>query len=149
MSIDNETKKVITFYSYKGGTGRSMLVANAAWLLASAGYRILLIDWDLEAPGLHRYFKPFLADPELKETDGVIEWLTDYWDAVIGSNSSDIGSVIREYADPRRYTVSLNTEGFLPHGAGANGGSPATATALWLLQYLKHNVVCADKSKRS
>lgn len=118
MSIDNETKKVITFYSYKGGTGRSMLVANAAWLLASAGYRILLIDWDLEAPGLHRYFKPFLADPELKETDGVIEWLTDYWDAVIGSNSSDIGSVIREYADPRRYTVSLNTEGFLPHGAG-------------------------------
>lgn len=118
MDIDNAKGKVITFYSYKGGTGRSMLVANSAWLLASAGYRILLIDWDLEAPGLHRYFKPFLADPELRETDGVIEWVTDYWDAVIDSHSTDIDGLIREYADPRRYTVSLNTDGFLPPGGG-------------------------------
>ena len=58
--------RVITFYSYKGGTGRSMALANAAWMLAMNGERVLVIDWDLEAPGLHRYFHPFLKDKELR-----------------------------------------------------------------------------------
>lgn len=52
--------KVVTFYSYKGGTGRSMAVANVACLLARrADVRrgILMIDWDLEAPGLHWFFR--------------------------------------------------------------------------------------------
>ena len=39
--------RVITFYSYKGGTGRSMALANVAWVLASSGRRVLVIDWDL------------------------------------------------------------------------------------------------------
>jgi len=64
------TGEAITFYSYKGGTGRSMLLANVAWQLAASGRRVLLVDWDLEAPGLHRYFKPFLGDdPELREQE--------------------------------------------------------------------------------
>ena len=46
--------KILTFYSYKGGTARPMALANVAWLLASNGYRVLAIDWDFEAPGLHR-----------------------------------------------------------------------------------------------
>src|SRR5258707_8731695 len=64
---------IMTFYSYKGGTGRSMALANFAWLLAASGRRVLAIDWDLEAPGLHRYFRPFLVDPDLSETDGLID----------------------------------------------------------------------------
>jgi cellulose biosynthesis protein BcsQ len=51
--------EIITFYSYKGGTGRSMALANIATLLVrqkSAKRGVLMIDWDLEAPGLHRYF---------------------------------------------------------------------------------------------
>ena len=47
---------IITFYSYKGGTGRSMALANVSYLLASWGYKVLLVDWDLEAPGLHNFF---------------------------------------------------------------------------------------------
>jgi MinD-like ATPase involved in chromosome partitioning or flagellar assembly len=27
--------EIITFYSFKGGTGRSMALANVAWILAS------------------------------------------------------------------------------------------------------------------
>ncbi len=57
--MDKVPGKIITFYSYKGGTGRSMILANVAYLLAThPAYRarILMIDWDLEAPGLHRYF---------------------------------------------------------------------------------------------
>ena len=46
--------KIITFYSYKGGTGRTMLLANVAWILATNGKRVLVVDWDLEAPGAHR-----------------------------------------------------------------------------------------------
>lgn len=49
--------QVITFYSFKGGTGRSMAVANVGCLLArKSSCRVLMIDFDLEAPGLHRYF---------------------------------------------------------------------------------------------
>ena len=58
--VPSESSQVVTFYSYKGGTGRSMALANYACYLAQQpkfrGKRILIVDWDLEAPGLHRYF---------------------------------------------------------------------------------------------
>src|SRR5882724_4326778 len=56
----SEQGEIFTFYSYKGGTGRSMALANVACLLAaqsSNGNKVLAIDWDLEAPGLHRFFR--------------------------------------------------------------------------------------------
>lgn len=67
--------RIVTFYSYKGGTGRSMALANVAWLLALRGKRVLVMDWDLEAPGIRRFFHPFLSDPALVETDGVLEYV--------------------------------------------------------------------------
>ena len=67
--------RVITFYSYKGGTGRSMALANVAWLLAMNGERVLVVDWDLEAPGIHRYFHPLLEDKELLETEGLLDFV--------------------------------------------------------------------------
>ena len=48
--------KIITFYSYKGGTGRSMALANTGYCLAQWGYKVLLVDWDMEAPGLEYFF---------------------------------------------------------------------------------------------
>jgi cellulose biosynthesis protein BcsQ len=66
---------VITFYSYKGGVGRSFTLANIAVLLARWGYRVLAIDWDLEAPGLHHYFAPVLRTaPE----GGVVDLAHDF-----------------------------------------------------------------------
>ena len=70
--------QVVTFYSYKGGTGRSMALANVAWTLAANGKRVLVVDWDLEAPGLHRYFGPFLQDSDLQFSDGLIDFVIDY-----------------------------------------------------------------------
>src|SRR5262245_50593676 len=75
--------KIITFYSYKGGTGRSMALANVAWILASTGKKVLMVDWDLEAPGLHRYFHPFLVDKELTSTDGLMELLMRFETAAV------------------------------------------------------------------
>ncbi|MFJ5989346.1 tyrosine-protein kinase family protein [Lentzea sp. NPDC092896] len=66
---------VITFYSYKGGVGRSFTMANIAVLLARWGYRVLTIDWDLEAPGLHHYFAPVL---QAAPNGGVIDLAHDF-----------------------------------------------------------------------
>ncbi|WP_268761970.1 AAA family ATPase, partial [Frankia casuarinae] len=70
--------QIITFYSYKGGSGRTMALANVAWLLAASGKRVLTVDWDLESPGLHRYFRPFLQNRELDSSDGVTEMLQGF-----------------------------------------------------------------------
>ncbi|MHC4692110.1 MAG: KGGVGR-motif variant AAA ATPase [Planctomycetota bacterium] len=51
----------ITFYSYKGGVGRSLALANIACLMAEDEdhpQRVLVWDFDLEAPGLHKLFLP-------------------------------------------------------------------------------------------
>jgi MinD-like ATPase involved in chromosome partitioning or flagellar assembly len=64
---------IITFYSYKGGVGRSMALANIACLLAKSGKRVLMIDWDLEAPGLHKYFKSYLQSSHT-EHEGLIDF---------------------------------------------------------------------------
>ncbi|MCK5148185.1 TIR domain-containing protein [bacterium] len=82
--------KIITFYSYKGGTGRTMLLANIAWILASNGKHVLVIDWDLEAPGLHRYFHPFLLDKDLYHTPGLIDLLRDYENKALSPSSKDV-----------------------------------------------------------
>ncbi|MEM6453565.1 MAG: AAA family ATPase [Acidobacteriota bacterium] len=63
---------IVTFYSYKGGVGRTFALANIGALLARWGYRVLCVDWDLEAPGLHFYFAPW-APPT--PTPGLLEWL--------------------------------------------------------------------------
>lgn len=75
----NPDSTVVTFYSYKGGVGRSMAAANAAWLLASEyGKSVIVVDWDLEAPGLHRFFG--IEDKEV--APGLIDYLTSYRDAL-------------------------------------------------------------------
>ncbi len=43
---------VVSFYSYKGGVGRTVSLLNTAWHLAEQGRRVVLLDLDLEAPGL-------------------------------------------------------------------------------------------------
>ncbi|MBD9701472.1 FxSxx-COOH system tetratricopeptide repeat protein [Streptomyces caniscabiei] len=101
--------RIITFYSYKGGTGRTMALANTAWILASNGKRVLTVDWDLEAPGLHRFFSPFLDPNALAATSGVIDIITEYcWAATTGGPRS--GPWHLDYARVEDHAVSLTTE---------------------------------------
>jgi cellulose biosynthesis protein BcsQ len=67
--------KIITFYSYKGGVGRTMCLANAGTLLAQWGYKVLMIDWDLEAPGLEFYFKDYTDVKTIRDNAGIMEIL--------------------------------------------------------------------------
>lgn len=105
--------KIITFYSYKGGTGRTMALANVAWILASRGKKILAVDWDLEAPGLHSYFRPFLRDRELTSPPGgVIDLVTEF--AVEATTPEEDKERDPHWhlrlADIRRYAASLSWE---------------------------------------
>ncbi len=43
---------ITTFYSFKGGVGRTTALLSCAWQLARAGHKVAVIDLDLEAPGL-------------------------------------------------------------------------------------------------
>jgi cellulose biosynthesis protein BcsQ len=68
---------VCTFYSYKGGVGRSMALANVAVLLSRLGQKVLVIDWDLEAPGLEQYFGPQYRGMR-RSTPGLVEFIASY-----------------------------------------------------------------------
>ena len=128
--------KIITFYSYKGGTGRSMALANVAWILASNGKRVLMIDWDLEAPGLHRYVHPFLRDKELKASDGVIEFVVNFAAAAVTPPADDAELEKLWYlplANVLRYATSLEWDSFRKPGlldfipSGRQGAAYATS----------------------
>src|ERR1022692_1057335 len=57
---------VFTFYSYKGGVGRSLAVMNVAYTLAGWGRHVLIVDMDLEAPGISGFLQRSneLAEPD-------------------------------------------------------------------------------------
>ncbi len=46
--------KIVNFYSFKGGVGRSLSLVNVAYQLAEKGQRVGLIDLDIEAGGLNQ-----------------------------------------------------------------------------------------------
>ncbi|MFD0520096.1 FxSxx-COOH system tetratricopeptide repeat protein [Paractinoplanes durhamensis] len=114
--------QVVTFYSYKGGTGRTMALANVAWILAANGQRVLVIDWDLESPGLHRFYNPFIDAGVLASTRGVIDMIHEYeWSTTridwkpgrIKSHLAGGDGVDRQfgrYACVQRHSFSLDWE---------------------------------------
>jgi hypothetical protein len=69
--------EVTTFYAYDGAGTRSHALVHAAWLLSGRNHAktpVLMIDWDLEGPGLHHYFPD--AQPS-EERAGVLELFED------------------------------------------------------------------------
>ena len=82
MTIERADRRIqiCTFYSYKGGVGRSMALANVATLLARSGKRVLVVDWDLEAPGLERYFES--ASPGISQEVSLKSGIVDLATAV-------------------------------------------------------------------
>jgi tetratricopeptide (TPR) repeat protein len=108
--------KIVTFYSYKGGSGRTMALANVGWILASTGLKVLVIDWDLDSPGLHRYFHPFVDDKLVAATPGVIELINDYaWAATMREDNRAV-DWHRQFAKILPHAVSLNWNGFPDQG---------------------------------
>jgi MinD-like ATPase involved in chromosome partitioning or flagellar assembly len=98
---------IYTFYSYKGGVGRSMALVNIAELMFKAGLKVLMIDWDLEAPGLERFF-PYQVKQILNQ-QGVIDLLLDYKNKVSHFTPDSKNSLfpIHKIKD---YVVDLHSE---------------------------------------
>lgn len=68
--------KTITFYSYKGGVGRTLALSNIATRLAEFGKTVCMIDFDLEAPGIPYKFKKQLKSMEFET--GLVDYLQHY-----------------------------------------------------------------------
>ena len=74
-------RRIVTFYSFKGGVGRSMALANVAFRLANrSNLNVIVVDWDLEAPGLHRFFG--ISEEVAATKSGLLEYLLTWRDAV-------------------------------------------------------------------
>ena len=110
MPADQRDGRIVTFYSYKGGTGRTMAVANVAWILAANGNRVLVADWDLESPGLHRFFHPFL-EKEVRDAPGIIDLIRGYERVAAKTDAKNRkDGLITEFARVQRFAFSLNWE---------------------------------------
>ncbi|MBD2483843.1 MinD/ParA family protein [Planktothrix sp. FACHB-1365] len=48
--------KIISIHSYRGGTGKSNSTANIATAIARKGYRVGIVDADIQSPGIHILF---------------------------------------------------------------------------------------------
>ncbi len=73
----------VVFFSIKGGVGRSSALAATAWYLAEQGKRVLVLDLDLESPGLSTAILPKEKQPAYGITDWLVEDLVDNGDAVL------------------------------------------------------------------
>ena len=47
---------VISIHSFRGGTGKSNTASNVAGQLVSMGYRVGVVDTDIQSPGIHVLF---------------------------------------------------------------------------------------------
>lgn len=104
---------VVVFYSFKGGLGRSTLLASFAIQRARSGERVCIVDFDLDSPGVGRLLS---ADAQgLTARWGVVDFLlersladaplADYFhrcDRVAGAGEIVVfpaGNLDGEYAD--------------------------------------------------
>lgn len=63
----------LVFYGLKGGVGRSTALTMLAYKLAHSGKRVLLIDFDLESPGLSGLLLP----PDRLADFGLVDWFVE------------------------------------------------------------------------
>jgi len=75
--LDEDSPKrplVVTFYSFKGGVGRSTALGLVAGILATRNRRVVMVDFDLEAPGISVLFQNDLENIN-EEQYGVLDYL--------------------------------------------------------------------------
>jgi len=105
----------VVFYSIKGGVGRSTAMAVSAWSLAQTGQRVMVLDLDLESPGLSSGLLPEVRRPTYGITDWLVEDLVDNGAAVFEdmvatselSHDGEIFVVPAHGAEPGNYIAKL------------------------------------------
>ncbi|MDR0731370.1 MAG: P-loop NTPase [Treponema sp.] len=82
----------IVFFSIKGGVGRSTALAASAWALAEEGKMVMVLDLDLESPGLSGLLLPDAMRPKYGITDWLVEDLLQN-DGVVFSDMTAISDL--------------------------------------------------------
>lgn len=106
--------ETITFYSYKGGTGRSLALANAAVYLARFGFKVVALDFDLEAPGLHYKLSRREEGEPIDVKLGAVDYVNEFFSK--GEVSSPLRDFIVEVPVPgvAKSVVHLMAAGRVP-----------------------------------
>jgi MinD-like ATPase involved in chromosome partitioning or flagellar assembly len=121
---------VVTFYSFKGGVGRTMAMVNVAAELARTGRRVLLVDFDLVAPGLCEFD---LLDPEIR-TPGLVEFVSDY---LVDHIVPDVKNYIHR---SNRFSETADRLWVMPAGCQKNSNYQSLFTAInWNDLYEEHD----------
>lgn len=100
-----------------------MALANVAFIAAMNGKRVLVMDWDLEAPGLAYYFRGLLdpqKDRALKDTRGLLNVLWQWKSTASGATREEVQGAFQEFAEGAPFqdcSVSLVPNDRLPPGA--------------------------------
>jgi len=128
---------ILTFYSFKGGVGRTMALANVAFLTALNGYRVLVMDWDLEAPGALYYFRGLMETTDvgvIKDTPGVLDIVWEWTaDVEAAKRPNEVEKVLERYASGaafERCVGRILAEDRLPRGGALDfigAGAPEQA----------------------
>jgi len=58
--------KIVSIHSFRGGTGKSNTTANLSALLAKQGFRVGVVDTDIQSPGIHILFN--LSEEDMKHS---------------------------------------------------------------------------------
>lgn len=81
--------QTVTFYSYKGGVGRTLALANVAAYLSNFGFKVCILDFDLEAPGVHYKFPKITYEVN----KGLMDCIYDFYTEGIIPTSLDAYSI--------------------------------------------------------
>jgi hypothetical protein len=130
--------ETIAFYSYKGGVGRSLLLANTARFLATLGRGVVALDFDFEAPGLHYKLG---AEPALSRRPALSGGAVPY--LVATANGASSPPPLKEHIVP--LAVPPGNEGWLTLMPAGPAPQPKYWTAL---KELGEKLHLADPSGR-
>lgn len=112
-----------------------MAMANVAFLAAMNGHRVLMMDWDLEAPGLAYYFRGQLDASEqraLREAPGIMDIVYDWSKTVSSRKSAESNALLARFNRGAPFSDSvrpLMAQDVLPEGAALDYIGPGCKVA--------------------
>ena len=106
-----------TFYSFKGGVGRTLALMNVAYYLTSRGNNVTVVDFDLEAPGMQTFdlFDELISKDEKLKVKGVADYVNEYKQSCQTNNPQipKIDNFIYKVPDDKIISKGINKKGSL------------------------------------
>ncbi|MBS4097374.1 MAG: tetratricopeptide repeat protein [Sulfuricella sp.] len=130
----------IAFYSYKGGVGRTLALANIARLLAAEeGKKVVVMDFDLEAPGLD-HFDVFRPDGEKRKNKKTYPHLDGFAEYVQSCRAGNIPETLGGYFHPCQGMEGDKGKVYLmPAGRRGSAAHDAILKLDWTKFYAQEN----------